>query len=1131
MQERAIERTLEKIVHDKNNGLFLLDPPTGFGKTTAVVKIIRRFLQGDESFKHIKRIYFVTNLINNLPFDKVLAELTPSEKAACFRAKATIDYVLERFLNTEISNKEIVSSKEYKTLKEQIESYHFTKTKMDASDKGSKSSFARSLKILRQAISTQTEPAFRKFIKTKFLAHKSNNEKKDFIKKNPWLYKLYPIGEIDKYKVIFLTTKKFISPIDTFKRMPFYLYCDDKMMSESVVFFDEFDSTKKEFLDQIIEDGLKTTIDVVSLFLSLHFVLQNLVLPQQILHTSEYHKAKVASQEWYSTQSHFDYWRRRFDEKYKEHNINYLLKSVGFDYKRAFLFDDGKQISVIKDSSKKFIYTLVDEKEKILSLRGLSYNSQEKLIDVVIKDLRYCIDGFTKSLFFVSNNYMYYKNEKKHNEDTKYTLEEAIYTVLDLLNLSEEEKEYLFRKIQTGDYVFEKEYEHNDKRKGFCFTEIEDSDYHDMKSVVHSFIFPSTPEDVIVKLAKKTLTVGISATARVDTCIGNYALDYVKEKLENDFIEADSKDLEAIKQEFSLMKSKYQGKCEIHTVVIDDFDVFSYREKCEEIIKCIFTASNQEKYKKLLSDQNISLYQYFIELKVAYFYKIIGDQNIKSGIAFLNKFPKPNDDLNSERLAEMFRDIDSDCSREPIVHYITNSQDFDEHFEDAKNKLAVGKSVLVITTYQTIGSGKNIQYPIPDGQEGSMFIDPEDIFKNKDFEAVYVSTPTNLSQVLSYESEDKYDDLARFLYQQEYLYKRNYLTYPEMRNNIANGFRKTFFSEKAPLYYKNGDVYLHTLKIAIQAIGRICRCRSKNKDIYVLADRELIWNVQEACKTQCPEMLNDEFMSLLSVKLKSGASQKKICEYSQLSRDAYNEITRKAYTVRKSRENVLEWQFIRDFVLKNPTADFIPDKYRKLYFEFEDKISGFSFKQNNWYVITDLITDLRYYGMKQVSAQECNLPVIMSFDFIKTAFEEQKFACDFKAKKFVMSPSLYKQVYLGALGEVVGKIILEHYLGCDVEELDDFSLYELFDYKIGDVYIDFKNWDRFRTNNNDYVKKVERKLKRVNGKRSIVINLFKQSEAITHENVGETVIQVPYLIDGYTGTINKEALDYICTLI
>ena len=43
MQEHAIERTLEKIVRDKKKGLFLLDPPTGFGKTTAVVKKIEGF--------------------------------------------------------------------------------------------------------------------------------------------------------------------------------------------------------------------------------------------------------------------------------------------------------------------------------------------------------------------------------------------------------------------------------------------------------------------------------------------------------------------------------------------------------------------------------------------------------------------------------------------------------------------------------------------------------------------------------------------------------------------------------------------------------------------------------------------------------------------------------------------------------------------------------------------------------------------------------------------------------------------------------------------------------------------------------------------------------------------------------
>jgi len=45
-----------------------LDSPTGFGKTTTVVDLIRRFLQGDEIFAKVKRIFFVTNLITNLPY-------------------------------------------------------------------------------------------------------------------------------------------------------------------------------------------------------------------------------------------------------------------------------------------------------------------------------------------------------------------------------------------------------------------------------------------------------------------------------------------------------------------------------------------------------------------------------------------------------------------------------------------------------------------------------------------------------------------------------------------------------------------------------------------------------------------------------------------------------------------------------------------------------------------------------------------------------------------------------------------------------------------------------------------------------------------------------------------------------
>lgn len=51
--------------------------------------------------------------------------------------------------------------------------------------------------------------------------------------------------------------------------------------------------------------------------------------------------------------------------------------------------------------------------------------------------------------------------------------------------------------------------------------------------------------------------------------------------------------------------------------------------------------------------------------------------------------------------------------------------------------------------------------------------------------------------------------------------------------------------------------------------------------------------------------------------------------------------------IRKSEQAVFEWQDLRDFVLKNPTANFIPEKYRELYFEFDIPYSGYSFKHNN----------------------------------------------------------------------------------------------------------------------------------------------------------------------------------------
>ena len=55
----------------------------------------------------------------------------------------------------------------------------------------------------------------------------------------------------------------------------------------------------------------------------------------------------------------------------------------------------------------------------------------------------------------------------------------------------------------------------------------------------------------------------------------------------------------------------------------------------------------------------------------------------------------------------------------------------------------------------------------------------------------------------------------------------------------------------------------------------------------------------------------------------------------------------------------------------------------------------------------------------------------------------------------------------------------------------------------------------------------KRKLNKVKGAKCFVINIVKRTDAKPVESVDETIIQIPYLIDGDKGTINYEAIDFI----
>ena len=125
---------------------------------------------------------------------------------------------------------------------------------------------------------------------------------------------------------------------------------------------------------------------------------------------------------------------------------------------------------------------------------------------------------------------------------------------------------------------------------------------------------------------------------------------------------------------------------------------------------------------------------------------------------------------------------------------------------------------------------------------------------------------------------------------------------------------------------------------------------------------------------------------------------------------------------------------------------------------------------------------------------------------------------------------LFNNIYKGALGEIVGKYILEKELGVKLKEIEEPDYYEFFDFKIAnDVYIDFKHWKqsyRQEKSRDDYKLEIENKLSKINGKRVYIINIIADNTYAEHKQNDGMIIEIPALINS-DGSINVKALELI----
>lgn len=559
--------------NDKENGLLLLDMPTGFGKTYSVIKYIAEYMK--ENSNNGKKIFFITTLKKNLPVEGLKRRLDEMELSHLFeerviKLESNVDTVIANYdssMYNDISL-EIRNSEEFKNFKADVE---FLKKHT-----GQNSDLVRSV---RNNFSNNNERIFRAYLQNTFARNfPSIKERLLAIKTDSawqWVGKLYPSVFTSEKQVIFMSMDKFICSHSTIVEKSYYFY-NSKISNGALVFIDEFDATKGTILKNIIENGLKEKIDYIELFNRIYAVLRNKTFPERLFIPSVY---RMNSD--YKDQSLKDVLKdliKLADEIYDTYSLNFNHKTENAENDSAnFLFNDHRYISVLSGQNK-FISISSDENDSVNRITFSTRKPEEKnSIQMLLSKLRGFISYFQITVSILATNYVHLRNERANNGEDEYTYDSAIHSVLAEFNLGTVYENYLFAQVKmlrtkSRNSIAGSDFDFSLYENGFRYYSFENSPDYDFKSIISMFSFSQTPERILTKLCEKAKVIGVSATATLPSVLCNYDLDYLSHKMGAAYSHISADDRERLKCEFT---NSQQGYKDI-TVHAELFDSSNY---------------------------------------------------------------------------------------------------------------------------------------------------------------------------------------------------------------------------------------------------------------------------------------------------------------------------------------------------------------------------------------------------------------------------------------------------------------------------------------------------------------------------------------------------------------------------
>lgn len=1133
-----------------DTGLFLLDMPTGFGKTYSVLDFMVDNYDSPE-FKD-KKIFFVTTLKKNLPDKELREHFAKRGKAGdydkyCLRIDANVDMVVEKLEELYRARKippTITMKQEFKDLHGSVKllnEYGDKKCEL----KGTSRDIINVLcKSAEDVIRKQQEGAFRRVIESELKQFKTPKEKLKNIANNPdyqWIGELYPAVYTREKRIFFMSMDKFFLGNTTIIE-PTYSFFNNDITKNAIIFIDEFDATRDRLLNQIIRRGLENHIDYLGLFYRVYASLNTREFPAELTTASKLQQAyldehKNAKNPVGIIEGFGDV----FDETYKHYAMQYSFKieedSRG-DRSRNFIFND-LQFHSIFEGENAFIDINTDLKARQNWLRFTKRRPTEKDGGVLslLASVKGCLTYFQNGIRNLSFNYKNHKNEDERSRDDDYTLENAIESVLTEFHLSREQIRYL-KSIVMGDQVKSKKdkkdcngkmslkyFDCSVYNRGFRYYDFIDDPNHSMRSEIQLFDFQDSPERILLHLSEKAKVIGISATATLDTVIGNYDLEYLQRMLQDKFDVMPESDKRRLQESFQTFVANYD-KVNIHVEPV--FCSADDRAELAEIFDGneAFINMYAEKLTTTFEGVEYAKNNFIRVVKVMKLF-ILND-SVKSFLCLTNKLPQENKGLFDIKLLEDFADAiikfyGIKGLKGKNLLYSINSEGYDAKRAKVIQRLSNGEKLFVISSYNTVGAGQNLQYKAP---VNAMIVAVNNYDRGdleKDFDCIYLEKPTNLLVNVDSKKGIEAEDLVRFVYQMEFLMERGEVSRKAGIAVIKDAFicfnGGLTFSGKKGEPYKTDSVNNFAIRTLIQAVGRICRTGLKNPDIYIYVDDTILRDYDFSSVEQ--RMLNPEFAELVKVgKAYFNGQANKNLDVAVMENCARILALKAMQIINELKRNWTDdsidyWKALRELCLMRPTLSRknveYNSQYQLVYMCAPGEITSYSYEQEGDY---NNNINIKFDGSlpQKMSEDEVHLKEIMQIPGVKELFEKHGYATSFVPNEFILTPPMFNNIYKGALGEVVGKYILEQYAGVTLQEMSP-EHFELFDYTLGNgVYVDFKLWKETMTVSAEEEKKnIQAKLDKCGGKRAVIINIMlDHNMQITSSDHGR-IIEIPYL--------------------